>query len=166
VTLQRRTPLAPGKPLAKVSASRLAAAGGWVWSTFPPPATPPPPRPRYTGPTEAVLTLLRGRCGGRCEYPGCPQPAQDPHHRDERGVGGRGRKAPPWINEASNLLAACRWHNNWASNGSPAAAYEVGWRVRSGQIPMLTPVLTRHYYRPILLNDRGTWTLPEPGTSP
>lgn len=80
-------------------------------------------------------------------------------------MGGRGRNAPAWMNEPSNLLGACAWHNEWASNGSPAEANKVGWLLRSGQIPMLTPVLTRHYRLPVLLNDRGTWTLPGPVAS-
>lgn len=165
MTLSRHTPLAPGKPLAPVSAKKLKAAGGKVWSTFLPASararSSKPKRPRYTGPSAEVRAMVHARSGRRCEFPNCPHRATCVHHRDERGMGGRGRNAPAWINEASNLLDACAWHNDWASNVSPAEAHAVGWLLRSGEIPALTPVLTRHYRSPVLLNDRGTWTLPE-----
>lgn len=115
-------------------------------------------RPVYTGPTSTTIARLEIRCGGFCEYPGCLNGAQDPHHRDERGMGGRGQKAPDWINKLANLLAACRDHNEWASNGSPDIARSMGWLLPSGEAtPYNTPVLTRHHLAKVLLNDAGEW---------
>jgi hypothetical protein len=116
-------------------------------------------RPVYTGPDKPTIALLEARCGGWCEYPGCRNQAQDPHHRDERGQGGRGPKAPDWINNLANLLAACRGHNTWASNGSPAEATAMGWLIEMGEAtPYTVPVLTRHHPSKVWLDDEGAWT--------
>lgn len=160
--LKTRTPLERKTPLRQVSpkkaaegVSRFAALDRKAAAS----RTTPMKRARYTGPTTATIGKLEIRCGGFCEYPGCPKPAQDPHHRDERGQGGRGPKAPAWINELANLLAACRGHNDWASNGSPAAARAMGWLIPSGEAtPYNTAVLTRHHTSKVLLNDDGGWT--------
>lgn len=116
-------------------------------------------RRRDTGPSAKTRAIVRTRSGGRCEYPSCPRSAQEVHHRDERGQGGRGPKAPNWINLAGNLLDACRPHNQWASNGSPAEAYEMGWLIEMGQAtPYTVPVLTRHHPEKVYLHDDGSWT--------
>lgn len=109
----------------------------------------------YTGPTASVVEMVRARSGGRCEFPGCRRRATDAHHRYERGMGGT---TVDWVNNASNLLAACRYHNDWCSNQQPAEAEHMGWRLRHGDRPWLVPVLTRHDPEPIYLDDNGSWT--------
>ena len=109
----------------------------------------------YTGPSRAVVELVRARSGGRCEFPRCRRRATDPHHRYERGMGGT---AVEWVNNASNILAACRYHNDWCSNQYPQDAEDMGWRLRHGDRPWLVSVMTRHDERPIYLDDCGSWT--------
>lgn len=167
--IQRRTGLARGGPLNQFSPGRLAdfeAAGIKPYSTLVNPAKVPAqrraqdrqPRRSHTGPSKLTVAKLEIRCGGWCEYPSCTRRAQDPHHRDERGSGGRGVKAPAWINRLCNLLAACRRHNDWASNGSPAEAREMGWLIEMGKAtPYTVPVLTRHHPEKVFLLDDGSW---------
>lgn len=160
--LKTYTPLERKTPLRQVSPEKAAEGVSRFVTLDPKPAasrTTPMKRARSTGPTPATIALLEIRSGGRCEFPGCPNPAQDPHHRDERGAGGRGPKGPAWINAPANLTAACRPHNDWASNGSPAAARAMGWLIGMGKAtPYNTPILTRHHPLPVLLNDAGGWT--------
>lgn len=168
MTLSRKTPLRSSTPLRAVSERRLAelrAAGAAFNSTFVPrqraglDREPRTSARRDTGPSAKTRAALRVRSGGWCEYPDCPRPAREAHHRDERGSGGRGVKAPAWINQLANLLDACREHNQWASNGSPAEARDKGWLIPSGvATPYNTPVLTRHHPHKVLLDDAGTWT--------
>lgn len=166
--LSRKTPLRSTKPLAPMSERRLAelrAVGAAFNSTFVPrqranlDRQPRSRARRDTGPPAKTRTALRIRSGGQCEYPGCPRPAQEVHHRDERGAGGRGPKAPAWINQLGNLLDACHGHNQWASNGSPAEARAMGWLIPMGNAtPYDTPVATRHHPGKVLLADDGSWT--------
>lgn len=114
---------------------------------------------RYTGPTSAVITIVRERSNGRCEFPNCGRPAQDPHHRLERGMGGRGPKGPDFINTVPNILAACRHHNQWVSNGQPREAERMGWLLREGDHPTQVPVQTCHDDLPIYLADDGSFSL-------
>lgn len=95
---------------------------------------------RYTGPPPEVVEAVAARSNGVCEFPGCHHPAQDPHHRFERGMGGVGDKGPDWINEVCNILAACRHHNDWCSNQQPHEAWLMGWRLKPGELPWETPV--------------------------
>jgi len=97
-------------------------------------------RVRYTGPSAKVRRIVRERSGGVCEFPDCGRVAVDPHHRFERGMGGVGSKGPDWINNASNILAACRHHNDWVSNQQPHEAWVMGWRLKPGELPQETPV--------------------------
>lgn len=157
-------------PLSRMSPKRLAEfdRNGWRPSTtFAPrqranldqqPRSSARSR-RDTGPSAKTRAALRVRSGGWCEHPNCPRPAREAHHRDERGVGGRGVKAPVWINQLANLLDACREHNQWASNGSPTEARDKGWLIPMGNAtPYNTPVLTRHHPDKVLLADDGSWT--------
>lgn len=168
MALSRKTPLRSTKPIASMSERRLAelkAAGLPSNSTFVPRQRANldrQPRSRVrrdTGPSAKTRAALRIRSGGWCEYQGCPRRAQEAHHRDERGSGGRGPKAPAWINLLGNLLDACHGHNQWASNGSPAEARDKGWLIPLGNAtPYNTPVLTRHHPDKVLLADDGSWT--------
>lgn len=113
---------------------------------------------RYTGPDKPTVVLIAERSHGRCEFPGCGEPAVDAHHRYERGQGGRGPKGPQWINCLSNLLAACRHHNFWASNVSPTEARQMGWRCSDLDLPWQVPVQTCHDPLPVYLADDGSWS--------
>lgn len=118
-------------------------------------------RRRYTGPERAVVELIGARSSGWCEFPNCGQPANDPHHRVERKAGGRGPKGPDWLNLPSNLLAACRHHNDWCSNQQPREAQHMGWIVRHPDLPWLVPVQTIHDPLPVFLDDEGGWRVME-----
>lgn len=113
---------------------------------------------RYTGPDQATVELLRQRCYGWCEFPDCGRLAMDPHHRRNRGMGGRHGATLTWINDLTNLLAACRHHNWWATEGEPHEAWLMGWRLKEGELPWLTPVHTFHDPLPVILHSDGTWT--------
>jgi hypothetical protein len=103
--------------------------------------TAPKRRYRNTGPNHIVLNIVFVRALGHCEFPGCIQRAQDPHHRFERGMGGVGSKGPAWVNDVCNILAACRHHNDWVSNQQPHEAWEMGWRLKPGELPWEAPVV-------------------------
>ena len=112
---------------------------------------------RYTGPSPETVALIAERSHGYCEFPGCGALAQDPHHRYERGQGGRGPKGPDWINAASNILASCRHHNDWASNVAPTEAKQMGWRLSNLELPWVVPVQTCHDSLPVYLDNAGGW---------
>jgi hypothetical protein len=151
--LVRRTPLAPVSPL---RAAKAAAAGKTVRAFK---------APRYTGPTDEVRRIVWVRSGGICEMPDCGQPANDPHHRYERGNGGIGPKGPGWVNDPVNILAACRHHNDWVSNQQPHEAWVMGWRLKPGELPHETPVLAAHDPEPIYLDNAGGWIRYEDGAA-
>lgn len=110
-------------------------------------------RYRATGTSAQVRLIVWRRAGGRCEFPDCTCPACDAHHRYERRMGGTGSKGPPWINDPSNILAACRHHNEWVSNDQPHEAWVMGWRLKPGEMPWDTPVQM----------DGGAWLLDDEG---
>lgn len=114
-----------------------------------------------TGPSLLVRYRVKKRSGGRCEAAECGLPATCIHHRYERKSGGAGPKSPAaeWINEAQNLVAACMYHNDWASNQHPFEAWEIGWLWRIGDPPAADiPITTCHDPLPVYLNADGTWT--------
>lgn len=151
--LLRRTPMpAQLTALRSMSAKRAAQL---VEAGKPP---VPTQRGRDTGPSRLVVGQVWRRAGGMCEFPACGRPAQDPHHRYERGNGGTGPKSPaaPWINLTGNVLAACRPHNDWCSNGSPKQAEAMGWIIKDAEVPACrVPVLTCHSTRWVLLDNHG-----------
>jgi hypothetical protein len=126
------------------------------------PATARIPKRRDTGPSRLIVGKVFERANGWCEFPGCGRVADDPHHRYERGAGGTGPKsaAAPWINLPGNLLAACRRHNDWASNVEPAKAEHMGWILRDPKVPASrVPVMTCHSECWVLLDDKGDWAV-------
>jgi len=120
---------------------------------------------KNTGPTAAVRTLVDARSGGRCEWPGCPRPQQDRHHRLNRKSGGRHGAAAVRINGAAWLLAACRPHHERVTNPTGEVRVEaarMGWVLRENQDAESTPVLTRHHSTPVLLTAAGSYTTHSP----
>lgn len=145
--LTRHKGLKPGGPLRPVSEKRLAAAGGWLASTFLPkrskPAVPP-----------ARRKSLAERSGGQCEaqLPGCSGPATDPHHRITRKDGGRHGEAKERSDRMSALLHLCRPCHRWVHR-FPAKACDLGLLLKEHQVPSMELVAYRG--EPKYLNDVG-----------
>ena len=155
--LQRRTPLAPGKPLARKTLLKTTVP----LQRGPGPARTPArskPAPRADRPTKTAVTALQARDRGTC----VPQVACTgattglvPHHRRNRGMGG---STLPDRHALSGILSACRECNSALEDQACAAFYANGWKVRHGaaspaDIPVLYP--DGRWY---LLNDSGTLT--------
>lgn len=144
MTLQRRTPLKPGKPLARKS-------------PMPRTRTRAPRRPRYTGPSAGVKDDLLTRSGGRCEVGGCPLGVgYSRHHRLPRRMGGSKRAD---INELANLLLICGaatspdgCHHRIESNRE--WAYLNGYLLPADANPDQVPVVYRGSL--VLLSNDGT----------
>lgn len=131
MTLQRHTPLKPGKPLTRKTPMPRARA-------------PKPRRPRYTGATQTVKTDLATRAGGRCEVCGTRLTGDwSRHHRRPRRMGGTRR---PDTNQLANLLLVCgtgvtgchgriETHREWA--------YLNGYLLPAGADPLHVPVVYR-----------------------
>lgn len=135
--LTRHKGLKHGGPLRPVSEKRLAAAGGWLASTFLPKRSKPavPPARRKT---------LAERSGGECEVrlPACLGRATDPHHRITRKDGGRHGESKERSDKLSNLLHLCRSCHEWIHD-CPANARNDGHLLREYQIPAQEPLLYR-----------------------
>lgn len=127
-------------------------------------------RPADTGPTARVRRLVYLRCGadlgprgrilepGWCEWPGCPNPRTDLHHRLNRKDGGRGGDRAVEINQPAWLLAVCRPHHDQVTSPSGAQRVEaeaMGWLLREHQDAQLVSALTRHHPAPVLLDNAG-----------
>lgn len=120
---------------------------------------------KNTGPTAAVCTLVDARSGGRCEWPGCPRPQQDRHHRLNRKAGGRHGEAAVRINGAAWLLATCRPHHVRVTNPTGDVRVEaerMGWILREHQDAEVTPALTCHSLSPVWLTAAGSYTTHSP----
>lgn len=168
------------KPLARMSAKRraaLAAAGNPnPWSTIvstagrgitPRLAAPTPKKRRHTGPTTTVRALVRARSSGLCEWPGCPRPGTDLHHRLNRKQGGRHGEMRDRINGAAWLLDACRPHHERVTSpvGEVRVAVEqLGWVLREHQDAEVMPVFTRHGW--VLLTPDGGFDIYSPNRTP
>jgi len=75
------------------------------------------------------------RDGGRCQR--CYGTAIDVHHRRPRGMGGT---SDDYISYGlANLVSFCRKCHDWV-HAHPAASYELGWLVKSGEDPAEVPV--------------------------
>lgn len=167
------------KPLARMSAKRraaLAEAGNPnPWSTMvntagrgvAPRLAVTAPKRRHTGPTVAVRALVRARSGGLCEWPGCPRPGIDLHHRLNRKLGGRHGEMRARINGAAWLLDACRPHHERVTSSVGEVRVEaerMGWVLREHQDAEVTPVLTCHGW--VLLTPDGSYTTYSPNHTP
>ena len=146
MTLQRRTPLKPGKPLARRSPMPRARV-------------PKPRRPRYTGPTTTVKDELAARAGGRCEVCGARLTGDwSRHHRRPRRMGGDRR---PDVNELANLLLICGTatspdgcHHRIESDRE--WAYTHGYLLPADATPDQAPVVYRGHL--VILANDGTLT--------
>ncbi|MBF6213722.1 HNH endonuclease [Nocardia puris] len=113
----------------------------------------PKSRRRYTGPSAAVLDLVRARCGGRCERCATPVTNADVHHRIPRGMGGT---RDPRVNQACSLVVICRPCHDWIESRRDAARVD-GWLVSRGTDPASVPVRSR-LHGLVLLGEDGTVT--------
>lgn len=145
MTLDRHTPLKPGKPLTRKTPMPRAR-------------TPKPRRaPRYTGATQTVKDDLAARAGGRCEV--CGTRLTGPwsrHHRRPRRMGGDRR---PDVNELANLLLIC----GTATTGCHGRiesdrewAYTHGYLLPADTTPDQVPVVYRGHL--VILANNGTIT--------
>lgn len=119
-----------------------------------------PKRPRNTGPKRSVVSLLKARSGGVCEWIGCNRPATDKHHRLNRKAGGRHGQMAERINGVEWLLDACRLHHAYVTSAHGVAlerARRYGWLLLEGQNAATVPVRTRHHSLPVLLTPDGLW---------
>lgn len=107
----------------------------------------PRKRPAYTGPTKAVLDVVRARDGCCVIGIACAGRAVDladlvGHHRRNRGMGG---STAPDTNEPPNVILVCRMDNGLLEDGENGpgdlARYRAnGWKVRQGTDPSTVPV--------------------------
>ena len=68
-----------------------------------------------------IRDAVTARSGGLCEWPSCPNPATDLHHKQMRSQGGK--------HTVDNLAHLCRGcHDRIHAN--PAQSYEAGWLIR------------------------------------
>lgn len=105
-------------------------------------------RRRSTGPTPAVVALVRARACETCERCGNDWGTQL-HHRRPRGAGGSKREG---TNRPPNCLWLCqRCHADIESRREWATVH--GWVVSQNGDPLLIPVLTRHGW--VRLDDEG-----------
>lgn len=168
MSLQRRTPLGPGKGLARSSSlapgKPLTRTGELKRATplsnaRPPARAPRPgvhvqkdpparPRPRKTGPPPAVRALVVQRDRHLCVR--CGQAAAEQDHRRPRGMGGTKGAESDRINGPEWLLTLCGRGNTsgchgWKeSNGAEAA--RLGYKITAHRTDLdaaRVPVLTR-----------------------
>lgn len=114
-------------------------------------------RPKNTGPSSKVRTLVAKRSGGLCESATCFQAATDLHHRLNRKAGGRHGVMADLINQAAWLLHACRTHHDAVTSPHGEArsrAIATGWLLLEGQDARHVPVVSRHG-RVYLTDDGG-----------
>lgn len=147
----RRTGLANrGGPLAKISAKRLAALGGFTRSSFSPKSSSKPAVPAARRKTLADRSA--GWCEPRIPEAGCWGRATDPHHRITRKDGGRHGQAKERSDQLSDLVHSCRPCHRWVHD-HPAKARDRGLLLKEHQIPTAEPVLYRGDL--VYLDDAG-----------
>lgn len=166
MTLTRKTGLKPGGPLPAFSKRRwseVTAAGFVPRSTFTPQAAPRQSKARKdTGPKKTNRQRVCKRSGGMCEWPACPEPATDVHHRLNRKDGGRHGEMAERINGPAWLLHCCRFHHERVTSAYGAVLAEAkawGWVLTEGQNALQVPVLTRHDEEPVWLLPDGKFLL-------
>lgn len=161
--MNRKSPLKPKKPLAPMSAKKLAEFakhGVKPASTLDKPgakkAAVKVKRSRSTDPDPATVDAVLGRDDWRCL--GCGDPLcgrrgieYSVHHRKRRSQGGDNRK--------SNLVSLCG-HGTSGCHGNVhseiARARQAGFLLRSTENPAEVP-LEHAVHGTILLDDLGGW---------
>lgn len=73
-----------------------------------------------------------------------------PHHRLNRGMGGSKERDRP-----ANILVLCSYYNGLIESDASAAerAREMGWKLRNGQYPTVTPCWVPRLASWVLLDD-------------
>ncbi len=110
-----------------------------------------PSRPRYTGPSKKVRTLVYERDGHRCVCCGTTENLTIGHRRN-RGMGG---SKDPATGRCSALITQC-WSCNMLSESDPAMqqrAIEKGWKVAQHSDPRLVRCWILGEGPVFLLND-------------
>jgi hypothetical protein len=133
--LKTYTQLRRHTPLRQESSKRAAAREAGV--------VPHPKRAQPAVPAR-LRVALKVRSGGRCEISliGCLGPATDPAHRLARKAGGRRRTGRKAVDRLSAVMHSCRLCHDW-SEARPRESYELGLKIREGQIPAQEPVVYR-----------------------
>jgi 5-methylcytosine-specific restriction enzyme A len=105
---------------------------------------------RYTGPSQAVLELVKARNGGMCLRCGLFRGSQC-HHRKPRGMGGT---TDPAINHVTNLTWICGYcHTHIESHRSEA--YRDGWLAARTANPEQQYLIDSHHRMLMLTADGG-----------
>jgi hypothetical protein len=161
--LKRTTGLKPGGALKRVTPLKhgdkpLPRSTSLTRKAEPSAAPAPRKRQRHTGPSRAVVDLLKTRSGGVCEYCGV-RPATEAHHRLGRKAGGTKR---PWINKLSNLVHLDRFCHARITNtnGHRAEYEESGFLLREALKPDATPLDHAQLGRVLLLDNGDTTPAP------
>ena len=142
VGLKTNTPLRQGKPIKRIPATGSSSVQ-------------PKRKRKNTDPATTVTDRVKERSEGVCEIqiPGlCTGVATDVHHRSGRGMGGTSR---PEIDQAANLMHACRsCHDAVTNTRGRRAEYErARWIVRRSADTLTKPVLRRGVW--VLLDNKG-----------
>lgn len=110
---------------------------------------------RRTGPTAAVLAVVKERGGAlcmRCQV----SPSTETHHRIGRGMGGSRR---PEVNSAPALVRLCHACHHWVST-HPREAEATGWVIRRSDVrPPQEVELVDLFGAAFLLTEDG-WVQP------
>jgi len=125
-----------------------------------------------TGFSAAVRLQIRTRAGhgdpdrAVCECHGLflGRTAGEIQHRVARGMGGRGVKAPDWINTAPNGLMMCPAGHRHAESRADGA-HDNGWWLRDDENPLTEPVQLYGRYRRWLTADGQYATAPPEGAA-
>lgn len=154
--LRSRTPLKPGKPLARRTPLRAVSEKRAA-------VLPMTRRPKDTGPDRTTRDLIKLRDEWRCCV--CGESVYDKqasiHHRRNRGSGG---SSDPAINRPSNLLLVCGTgttgcHGALTDNAQRLVALDAGWIVliNTSDDPIDVPV---HHavHGLVYLDDEGGWS--------
>lgn len=114
-----------------------------------------PSKTNSTGPTPAVLRIVKARAAGRCErcrWSVSSSGSADVHHRIPRGMGGA---RDPRINQPSNLVVLCRLCHSWIERYRVLATAQ-GWLLPHTPQSDPTKVPVETFYGTVLFSDDDT----------
>jgi hypothetical protein len=136
----RRSPLKPGKPIARGTGLARTVPLRQVSAKRPLQLAQRHPTTVRLVESRAVYraacAVVDARAGGRCELCAAIGPLQH-HHRKARQAGGSSRD--PSIHSPANLLGVCLWCHEMAEEHPDRWA--VGWKVHRTHDPAAVPVL-------------------------